>query len=330
MLLLTVCLLACDQAGLSSEVEKYTAALARVLDQPVGQIDVIIRPKLPMVRELHREIEPIQIDLLDFFQLGECELQQVVAEQNSSLGRFAAESQLLARDVQFIQLADQCIARLSAQSELAKTLEQAREEKRRNLGKRLWNAILAGPEYRLFWQVDLSDYPERIDSRVEFALQQLDRSIAEITLDRQTDWGSMEDSLEVLRNGEGGALLESWRIVSMQLDLATELLKARAARRPLCFADMTNSKAEIFRNVVLTSFIGGIQKDLAVLNRRYYDLLVPIRNIERQLKNEETEQYRLFRQQRDEMLEDARASVNSHVAALQPLMVQCGFLPGPS
>ncbi|MGK0336470.1 MAG: hypothetical protein ACJAXW_001632 [Candidatus Azotimanducaceae bacterium] len=301
--------------------------MARVLDQPIGDVEVMSRPKLPKVRELHQEIESINIDLLDFLQLGECELQQVVAEQNSSLGRFAAESQLLVHDVMFIELAGQCIARLSAESELAKTLEQAREDKRRNLGKRLWNAILAGPEYRLFWQVELADYPERIDSRVEFALQQLDQSVTDIMMGRQTDWRSMEHSLEVLRNGEGGALLESWRVVSMQLDVATELLKARAVRRPLCFAGMVNPKAEIFRTVVLNTFVSGIQRDLAVLNRRYYDLLVPIRNIERQLEHEETEHYQRYRQQRDKMLEVARGSVTAHVAALEPLMVQCGFLP---
>lgn len=327
LLILTVCLLACDRSGLSFDGERYAASLARVLEQPMGEIEVISRPKLPRVRELHVDIEPINIGLLDFLSLGECELQQIVAEQNSSLGRFAADSRLLEHDVLFIQLAGQCIAQLPAESELAKTLEQARAEKRLHLGKRLWNAILAGPEYRLFWQVELADYPERIDSRVEFALQQLDRSVTDIMQGRQTDWQSMEHSLEVLRNGEGGALLESWRLVSMQLDLATELLTARATRRPLCFADMVNPKAEIFRNVVLTSFVGGIQKDLAVLNRRYYDLLVPIRNIEQQLKAEETDQYRLFRQQRDEMLQSARGSVNAHVAALRPLMVQCSFLP---
>ena len=327
--MLTLCLFACSRTGLTFDVERYAVSLARVLDQPIGDANVVSRPKLPKVRELHQEIEPINIDLLDFLQLGECELQQVVAEQNSSLGRFAAESRLLALDVLFIQLASQCIARLSAESELAKTLEQARVEKRRNLGKRLWNAILAGPEYRLFWQVELADYPERFDSRVEFALQQLDTSITDIMMGRETDWRSMEHSLEVLRNGEGGALLESWRVVSMQLDLATEVLKARAVRRPLCFADMVNPKAEIFRTVVLDTFVGGVQGDLAVLNRRYYDLLVPIRNIERQLEHVETESYQRFRQQRDKMLEAARASVTAHVAALRPLMVQCGFLPQP-
>ena len=329
LLMMSLCLYACDQSGLASDVEQYARTLARVLDQPMGEAELISRPKFPQIRELHQEIEPINIDLLDFLQLGECELQQVVAEQNSSLGKFAAESQLLARDVLFIQLVDQCIARLPDESELVQTLEQARVDKQRSLGKRLWNAILAGPEYRLFWQVDLTDYPQRFDSRVEFALQQIDKSVTEIMAGRQTDWGSMEDSLEVLRNGEGGALLESWRVVAMQLDLATEVLKARATRRPLCFADMVNPKAEIFRTVVLDTFVGGVQRDLAVLNRRYYDLLVPMRNIERQLEHEETEGYQRFRQQRDKLLEHARGSVKAHVAALQPLMVQCGFLPGP-
>jgi len=252
----------------------------------------------------------------------------VVAEKNSSLGKFAPVSRLLAQDVLFISLANRCYERLPPNAELAVLLRRAASGKQRTLDKRIWNGILGGPEYRRFWQVDLSNYPERFDSRVEIALTEIESIVVALQMGKlDIDWHSLEAALEVLRNGEAGALVESWRQVAIYLDKATQLTLARAARRPLCFPNMNNPKADIFRNVVLELFIQGLQKDIAILNRRYYDIMIPLRRIEERLDEAEPESYRQFRLNRDKLLELARGSVSDHVAVLEPLMVQCGFLP---
>lgn len=336
LLLGLVLLASCAKTGLEADLDQYTSRLARALEQPVvekavqgvAQSEAPKRLALPAARALSQPISPITIGLLDFLQLGDCELQQAVAEKNSSLGKFASVSRLLAQDVLFISLADRCYEMLPPEAELAVLLRRASSEKQGSLNKRIWNGILAGPEYRRFWQIELSNYPERFDSRVEIALGEIESIVVALQAGkRDIDWHLLETALEVLRNGEAGALVESWRQVAIYLNRATQLTRARAARRPLCFPDMNNPKAEIFRNVVLEHFIRGLQKDIAILNRRYYDILIPLRRIEKRLEAVEPESYRQFRLDRDRLLEVARASVPEHVAALEPLMVQCRFLP---
>ncbi|MFT4676497.1 MAG: hypothetical protein ACI831_000488 [Candidatus Azotimanducaceae bacterium] len=327
-----VLLASCTKTGLKTDLDQYTRRLARALDQPVVQevvqSEAPERLILPAPRGLSQAIDPITINLLDFLQLGDCELQQAVADKNSSLGMFSSVSRLLAQDVLFISLANRCYESLPSNAELAVLLRRAASEKQATLDKRIWNGILAGPEYRRFWQIDLSDYPERFDSRVEIALMEIESVVVALQIGkRDIDWHSLEAALEVLRNGEAGALVESWRQVAIYLDMATRLTQARTARRPLCFPNMNNPKAEVFRNVVLELFIQGLQKDIAILNRRYYDIMIPLRRIEERLEETEPESYRQFRLDRDKLLELARGSVSEHVAVLEPLMVQCGFLP---
>ena len=327
VLLLLATLCACSEHRLSHDLEVYSEKLARVLEQPLPALAGDDRPRLPARRDLQYQLQPINIDLLDFLELGGCELQQAVAEKNSSLGKFAANSVLLAQDVRFIQLSSRCIEQLPENSELGDKLRLAVEQKQRELRLRIWNALFAGPEYREFWQANLRDYPDQIDSRTEFALQDLGRISSNLTEESSADFQAFEHALEILRGGEGGALLESWRLVDAHLNQASAILLARAERRPLCFADMGNPQADIFRNVVLQDFIASIQKDVAVLNRRYYDVIVPLRALEAQFQAIETPEYRLFRQRRNTLLENARQAVEDHVAALRPLMMQCGFLP---
>jgi hypothetical protein len=327
VVLLIAALGACSDHRLANDLEVYEEKLARVLEQPQVTLPGLVRPQLPARRELQHQLQPINIDLLDFLQMGGCELQQAVAEKNSSLGKFAANSVLLAQDVRFIELSSRCIEQLPAESELGKKLQLAVLQKQRELQLRTWNALFAGPEYREFWQANLNDYPDQIDSRTEFALQDLSRITSNLALGRVADFTAFEAALEVLRGGEGGALVESWRLVDEHLNQASAILLARYERRPLCFADMANPKADIFRNVVLQNFIASIQKDVAILNRRYYDVILPLQALETQFQSIETADYRLFRQRRDKLLETARGSVEEHVAALRPLMMQCGFLP---
>lgn len=320
-------LVSCSEQKVSSHLVSYGTKLERVLDQPLPVQPDRKRAQFPDERSLQLEIAPLNIDLLDFLELGGCELQQVVAERNTSLGKFAADSVLLVQDIRFIALSRACLEQLPPDAELAATLMSAVKQKQLDMDKRIWNAIFAGPEYREFWHINLDQYPQDIDSRVEFALQNLLTLVVDLRLGHEADLAQFESSLEVLRNGEAGALLESWRLVGQYLDQASELLRDRFERRPLCFPEMVSPDSEIFRNVVMQEFIGGIQRDAAILNRRYFDVILPLQQLEAQLQSVEPDAYRAFRMDRDQMLQVSKRSLENHVAALRPLMMQCGFLP---
>lgn len=330
---LVVTLWGCSNDSFEHRLKDYNARLERVLEQaPTAQASAH-KPRFPAKRALVHEIPGIDIDLFDFLKLGDCHVQSVIAEKNSSLGRFAVPSIALAQDVAFIRGVEQCLTTLAISEEhdqLITTLKSAQEQKLRDLPKRAWNALFAGDEYRQFWTRETGDYPANIESRLPLALNALQKNMA--ALDSKTtlptfDAEEFEAALNILRSGEAAALLDSWTLVLTHLNQGSSIVDTRAKSRPLCFEDMRNPKAEIFRNVVIDRFVAGLQKDIATLNQRYYEVLLPLRRLEEQFQAVETPAYAVFRRDRDALLAEAIGAVKSHVAAVEPLMVQCGFIP---
>ena len=72
-----------------------------------------------------------QIDLIDFLSLSGCELQVNLGRRNTQLGRTASPSQRLLLDLEFMDLAPDCIAllRQRGDSELADTLADVSTER---------------------------------------------------------------------------------------------------------------------------------------------------------------------------------------------------------
>lgn len=321
-------LLGCSKPSFEAEFDDYISRLERVLEQERKAPTGIVKTRYPAQRSVHIEVPAINIDLFEYLKLGECEIQGVIADKNSSLGRMAEASIVLQQDINFLLLAEQCIARLEDQ-DLVATLTSAALQKRLALKAILWNAIFAGPEYRALWNESQVEYPYQPESRLQGALSVVQTQVLHVLDGRLAafDAEQFEAALQILRTGEAGALLGSWQLAKRELEVATSLLIERQERRPLCFKDMRNSKAEFFRNVVVEKFVGGLQKNLAVINQRYYDVMPPVQALEAQFTEVETETYRQYRLARDAEFELALAAVKAHVDAIQPLMVQCGFLP---
>tara|TARA_B100002051_G_scaffold161526_1_gene152597 strand:- start:307 stop:576 length:270 start_codon:yes stop_codon:yes gene_type:complete len=89
---------------------------------------------------------------------------------------------------------------------------------------------------------------------------------------------------------------------------------------------MKNPDAQTFFQVVQTGFLAGLQKDTARVNRMTYDLFIEIHAIEELLQQESTQAYDAWREQRNDLVAEARSVIRTHVALLEPLMQQCGFL----
>ncbi len=322
-------LLGCTDNALENRLEDYNTRLERVLEHPPGLTMAPAKPMLPPKRALLHDIPAVDIDLFEFLKLGDCALQSAIAEKNSSLGKFAAASVALEQDVTFILLVEQCLTMLEDE-QLIQTLESALSHKLRYLDQRAWNAIFAAEEYREFWSQMPDDYPASTESRLPFALSALQKNLNALkTREDLTDFDAkeFEAALQILRSGEAAALLNSWHLVLTHLSRGTSIVSGRASARPLCFEGMRNPKADIFRNLVLDKFIAGLQKDIAVLNQRYYEVIVPLQALEQVLQDVQTPAYEAFRLSRDETFLQGLETVRRHVAAVEPLMVQCGFIP---
>lgn len=327
--------MACGRTESENKLSDYLQRLARVLEVEEPAAADLTLPAMPAPRELRVEIVPPKIDLLEFLQLADCRLQRLVAAHNSSLGKLAQPSQRLIYELEFLQHGAPCAALLQAEGrdDLARKLAEVLRQKRMQLPTVIWQATLGAGEMRALWQVPntLGDYPADTASVVPMAVTSLlGRAKRWLSGDWQVNGVALERDLRLLKTGDGGALLRSWQLLAEELGRGTLLLQNRLAEGPLCYNGQPNRRARILLNVVQQKFIAEIQPWAVELNRRRYELLPAITQLEETLASAEPASYRHWRRQRDQQFSAAFAAPRLHVAALQPLLQQCGLAPGTS
>ena len=169
-----------------------------------------------------------QIDLIDFLSLSGCELQVNLGRRNTQLGRTASPSQRLLLDLEFMDLAPECVTLLRARGddELASTLSAVSVEREAQLPDSIARALLSGPEWRLFWErpATLGDYPDETNSAMTASLSRLaDLTRGWLGGKWQASNREVELLLSDLRAGDGGALLAAHSLVSLELARANRI-----------------------------------------------------------------------------------------------------------
>jgi hypothetical protein len=328
ILLLSGCGVEPPQAWFST----YLARLGRVLDQPVPPVAASdARAAFPARRELRALPRQDSIGLLDFLSLQGCALQQVVGERNSALGRVAGPSTDLVFELRFLALAPACAAvlREAGEQALADRLDGAAAGKRAALPASIWRALLGSDEYRQFWRAprQLADYPVQANLPVDDVLLALDGLARQwLAGDYRVDVAVLEGHLRQLSLGDGGALYAGLALQSSHLAAADALVGARLSDRALCVGAGSEA-GPVARNVVNRFFIGAIQPWSARLNARRLRLLPLVRRLEATLRPGETPAFAAWRLYRDERLQRWSGAPARHVAALLPLLEQCGVAP---
>ncbi|MDA1300287.1 MAG: DUF3080 family protein, partial [Proteobacteria bacterium] len=316
------------------QIREYSTRLARVLDEPMPEVSVTPAPNLPRTRDLAlpglAQGGAMTLNPLEYLRLGECELQNLIAGRNSGLGKLARPSQRLVYEVQFLALVEDCVRIVSAhEPELALMLSETADAKRRLLPGVIWQATLGGTEFRTLWQMHLPVQIPRLPSGLELTLARLAANIERwLAGDYRIDSGEIESLLDEIRRANVGGHLRQWLVVRDELVVATKLLAARTAGRPLCFPGMDRTSGEILDTVVRQRLIGVIQPQVARLNRDYHEVLPQIRRIETMLAGAEPPVYAEWRTHRDELASSSLAAIPDHIRALEPLLEQCGLLPG--
>lgn len=267
------------------------------------------------------------ISILDFLSLYGCDLQMVVAEGNSNLGKFAPPSQVLLRHLRFLYHTPACLAQLDAvnDAELITQLRAEQASKIQLLPELIWRVILNEDEARQFWRkpATLAQYPEDVGIAPELAIKRLNYL--------STQWQSgqylegvneLERLLGEFRLGDGGALLSAFEVLQSKLATANALLVAYVERE-----DCTQGRAvidlNILRNVVEKYFVGEVQVWAADLNRRVYSLIESYQNLEASFRDVESETYRAWRQQRDTFLAGGLEAIAQHVKGIQQALNHC-------
>lgn len=269
-----------------------------------------------------------QIDLIEFLSLSGCELQVNLGRRNTQLGRTASPSQRLLLDLEFIDLAPECIALLRERrdNDLASTLADVSIERQAQLSHSIAQALFIGPEWRLFWErpATLGNYPTNTNSAITESLSRL-ANLTRAWLGG--NWKASNREFELLlsdlRAGDGGALLLAHSLVSRELERANTLLASAQATAPLCPYGSATDRSTALEQVVARFFVGAVQPWLVQLRQRTELLLEPVQNLEAPLSAALSPQYRAWVIERDYLLNNQTELIRAHIAIIQATLAPC-------
>lgn len=324
----------CRGGSTDAALEQYLARLGRALGETVPVVHPAPAPLPPRPGELRQPAPPGALDALDFLALTGCAVQVTIGRRNSSLGRMAPASQRLLLELEYLQLAPDCVAfqRAQGRGELADTLQAAWQAKRGQLPALIFNATLGGDEYRRFWRTSIpaGDYPAATGSQVIDALQAINSLAARwLSGDYRADNMQFEIFLGEVATGDGGALLEALSRQGAWLSAADSMLARRQRRGPLCSPGVRHDAADILPNVVRRFFVGQVQPQSAALGSRYHQLLPPVRELEALLADSLPLAFTAWRSRREALLEQLTTAPRHHVEQLQLIMAPCGGMVAP-
>lgn len=283
----------------------------------------------PRPEQLQIALADLSVDGLDFLSLSGCALQITVGKRNSSLGKLAPPSQRLLLELEFLRLAPDCIAQLQVESDneaLISALEQATALKRRQLPARIFNAVLAGPEWHAFWQVQSisEDYPSgNTSSDLLTTIEALNVSVQRwLNGNYEADGMLFEARLNQLRAGDGGTLITAAELTQRYFLDWRNLMHSSPYWQEPCDRFYTD-KQTILRTVASRYFAGGVQAWLAPIASRSNSIELAVGELETTLKDVMPADYKVWLKQRDVLLGGFKTHPRQHVEDLQRLLQPC-------
>lgn len=319
--------------------EEYVERTARVLDGEAVLTPVPTVEQLPRRRERVREIASLDVSMLDFLGLYGCELQHVIGERNSIMGRVMHPATVLDYEVRFLRAARECLGSIDSER-LRLRIADIIAAKREQMPDAAWNAVWASSEIENFLTRSggsLAVTPDRdMASTLAADLRALvdvvgrvqggDLTVDVMSLDGVYQrWQSRPLAGQTLR----GAVLATTR-----LDDASRLIEARLGERPVCARpDLRPRAADNMRGMFMSVYIGHVQPYLAEVQRARQELMPPLRELAaigggRSEAVVHYARFTLAEQDDASVWRRFDLAVARHTRAWQELLGQCGMRPG--
>lgn len=321
-----------------SLLDEYVERLARVLEVDATRSEPADAVRLPRRRDRVLAMPELDMNLLDFLSLYGCQLQYVVGEKNSIMGRVMQPLNRLRYEISFIHTAEDCLPTLDDDS-LADSVTQAIKSKRKSLPIAVWNATWGVEETESLLTLAKGALPVEPNSAV------LARSAADLqSLDRVAGSllsGDLSVSLDRvgevhqrwLSNHSAGQLINSARLLVSRLHDATRLIHQRLEQRPLCLDGKPSAQFSVVKSLFFNVYIGKVQAYLTRVRRSRDAIIAPLRRLAEQQQTVMPEAFRAF--YRTDLAAHGAQSLwyqleqatNAHTEAWQTLLAQCGQRP---
>lgn len=274
----------CDQRqGLESLLDNYHYRLSNVFEfehsDHLAVMNENALPLYPSRRQLHQPLSPISVNLLEFLRLSRCDLQRLIGERNSSLGKFMPDSQMLIYHLRFISLAQACRDTLLAvdNHSLAQAVADARQTKIDDLPKVRWNASLASEEFQQLFSHAAQPLTLQESAQDTAALTQALRHLQQFLLingeDTLPSFRNLENQYAVVGSDKFmGRLLRSQLMLITALTALSDQIEQADKHQPLCPAGRLTPRGKVMQQVFLRFYIGEIQPYISGVYRQSRDL----------------------------------------------------------
>lgn len=324
-------------------MDEYVERVARVLDAEAELSELPALQHLPRRRERRLEMPELDIDILDFLSLYGCQLQFVVGERNSVMGRVMDPLNRLRYELRFIEAAGDCLPGIERE-DLRLSVQGAIDSKRQSLPVAIWNATWATEEIETLFTLSKGYFPVAAEAR----------SSVDPVSDLSSDMGRLNNTLDALLAGQidpsldyvgevhqrwqaehrAGQLLNSANLLIARLDDATAIIRTRLDGRPLCFDGKPNNQSDIVRNMFFSVYIERIQPYMSDVRRARQALIQPLFEMAQAQNEVMPEAFRLWSGRH--LVLDGEASIwreldsamAEHTESWQLLLEQCGLRPG--
>jgi hypothetical protein len=223
----------------------------------------------------------LDMGMLDFLSLYGCELQYVIGEKNSVMGKVMQPLNLLRYELRFIEAGNNCLPEINRDG-VRESLEEAIASKEETLPIVLWNATWGVEEMESLFTLAKGDYPVAPDGNPVSDLA-LDASrLNELTETLLS--GDLSPSLEFVgavqqrwqAEYRAGQLVNSARLLIARLDDASALLEQRLNGRPLCLDGKPNNQSDIVQSMFFSVYIEKVQPYMGDVRQASDQLIDPL------------------------------------------------------
>lgn len=344
--LLMVVLSACNPFSEARPMmDEYVERVARVLETE-PELSAIDSPThIPRRRDRVLTMPELELGMLDFLSLYGCELQFVVGEKNSVMGKVMQPLNRLRYELRFIRAAQDCIPE-TEDEDLVEVLNEAIASKRETLPIAIWNATWGVEEIETLFTLAKGYYPVQSEGNPVADLardsDRMNQVVGALLVENALEENAQESSLEFAgavqqrwqAEYRAGQLINSAALVKTRLNDATALLQQRIQQRPLCLKGKPNNQAEIVQSMFFSVYIEKIQPYMSDLRRARVELIEPLAMMaERQRTVMPPEFARWYRKHLSQVADDSLwleldAAMARHTESWQALLEQCGMRPG--
>jgi len=262
-------------------MDEYVERVARVLELDPEFSELLTASSLPRRRNRQLPMPELDMSMLDFLSLYGCELQYVVGEKNSVMGKVMQPLNRLRYELRFIEAGEDCLPDVTREG-VKESLEEAVASKKETLPIVLWNATWGVEEMESLFTLAKGDYPVAAEGNPVSDLAIDANRLNELT--RRLLNGDLSPSLDSVgafqqrwqAEHRAGQLINSARLLVARLDDASVLLEQRIEGRPLCLDGKPNNQSDIVENMFFSVYIGKIQPYMSSITRARDQLIEPL------------------------------------------------------